>query len=192
MLDVLHQFFGWVCGQNPSHTWAPGGEVLPCCQRCTGVYVGAFVATLLELAWRPAPTPHRLWLNGAFLLFMIPSAFYWIPQNPELRCASGIFFGFGLVAFLRLTLAWPKSKTVSGVENKNSRLHLAVFTATLLATLVLTPLIAEHGNKLAADWLALLTAGGALALGALMLANFFCALRWLFAWWFKRPTRAVA
>ena len=50
MLEFLHPIFSWVCGQNLAHSWSPGGELLPCCQRCTGVYVGAFVAALLHLA----------------------------------------------------------------------------------------------------------------------------------------------
>src|ERR1035441_7920476 len=104
MLDFLHQLFSWVCGQNLAHTWSPGGELLPCCQRCPGVYVGAFVAALLHLARPPQPTSFWRWLNGAFLLFMVPSGYHWIPQNPELRAVSGILFGFGLVAFLWLPL----------------------------------------------------------------------------------------
>jgi uncharacterized membrane protein len=104
MHDLLRHVFGWVCGQNPAHTWSPGGELLPVCQRCTGVYTGALVAALLHLAWRPVPTARWLWLNGAFLLVMVPAGFYWIPQNPELRCASGTLYGFGLVAFLWLTV----------------------------------------------------------------------------------------
>lgn len=50
MLDYLHDVFGWVCGQSQAHTWSPGDVTLPCCQRCTGVYVGAFVAALFHLS----------------------------------------------------------------------------------------------------------------------------------------------
>ena len=104
MGELLRHIFGWVCGQDPAHTWSPGGELLPLCQRCTGVYVGAFVAALLHFASRPTPTPRWLWLNGAFLLLMVPLGFHWVPQSAEVRCASGILFGSGLVAFLWLTL----------------------------------------------------------------------------------------
>jgi uncharacterized membrane protein len=185
MLEFLHPIFSWVCGQNLAHTWSPGGEMLPCCQRCTGVYVGALVAALLHLTWRPAPTPRWLWLNGAFLLFMVPSGFYWIPQNPELRCASGILFGFGLVAFLRLTL--PDKFTIYDLRftrqpanfearvNRKSQIANAI---GLLAALAFTPLLAENGNALAANFLGAATAGGALALAFLLLANLFLALRW--------------
>ena len=199
MGEMLRHVFGWVCGQNPAHTWSPGGELLPLCQRCTGLYVGALVAALLHLAARPAPTPRWLWLNGAFLLFMMPSGFHWIPQNPELRCASGIFFGFGLVAFLRLTL--PDKFTIcdlrftrppaiqSGRVHSKSQIadsaappHVCgyrFFAAGLVAALVLTPGLAENGNAVAAGFLIFACVAGALALAALVLANLFFLLRWL-------------
>jgi uncharacterized membrane protein len=195
MLDFLRHVFGWVCGQNPAHTWSPGGDLLPVCHRCTGVYAGAFVAALLQLAWRPAPTPRWLWLNGAFLLFIVPSGFYWIPQNPELRCGSGILFGFGLVAFLWLNL--PAEFTIydlrftrrSGIhEPRVNRKSQIVNVSVLLVTLVLVPLLAEYGNAAAAVLLTAACAGGARALAALLLANCFLLLRWLV----RRISRATA
>ena len=174
MTELLRHAFSWVCGQNPAHTWSPGGVLLPLCQRCTGVYVGACIAALLHLAWCPVPTPRWLWLNGAFLLFIIPSGFYWIPQNAELRCTSGILFGFGLVAFLWLTLQ-RKNETES---TKNSRPQLAAFAASLFAALVLTPMLGEYGNAAAAGILMVACVVGALALAALLLANLFFFLRW--------------
>jgi uncharacterized membrane protein len=195
MLEILRHIFGWVCGQNPAHTWSPGGELLPLCQRCTGVYVGALAAALLHLAWRPVPSPRWLWLNGAFLLFIMPSGFYWIPQNPELRCASGILFGFGLVAFLWLTL--PDKFTIYDLRftiseqkprvNRKSQIvnqpepppvgFYKIFAASLMAALVLTPLLAEYGNGVAAAILTAACVAGALALAGLVLANLFFLLR---------------
>jgi uncharacterized membrane protein len=183
MLEFLRHVFGWVCGQNPAHTWSPGGELLPLCQRCTGVYAGAFAAALLHLAWRPAPTPRWLWLNGAFLLFMLPSGFYWIPQTPELRCGSGILFGYGLVAFL-----WRREFTIYDLrftrfspahEPRVNRKSQMVNVIGLLSALVLVPLLAENGNPAAAVGLSAVCAGGALALAALLAANLFFLLRWL-------------
>ena len=191
MLDFLRHVFGWVCAQNPAHTWSPGGEFLPVCQRCTGVYAGALAAALLHLAWRPAPMPRWLWLNGAFLLFMLPSGYYWIPQNPELRCGSGILFGFGLVAFLWLTLPNTHSggsrreKAPTEIVNRKSQI---INLTGLLAALVLVPLLAENGNAAAAVVLTAACTGGALALAALLLANSFFLLRWLA----RRITRATA
>ena len=185
MLDLLRHVFGWVCGQNPAHTWSPGGELLPLCQRCTGVYVGAFVAVLLHLAWRPAPTTRWLWLNGAFLLLMIPFGFHWIPQNAELRCGSGILFGFGLVAFLWLTLPEKFSRSSQREEAQTKIANEAepprisfykFFAAGLLAALAATPLLAENGNAVAAGALIFADVAGALALAALLPANLFFLL----------------
>ena len=196
MLDFLHQLFSHVCGQNLGHTWSPGGELLPCCQRCTGVYVGALVAALLHLARPMQPTSFWRWLNGTFLLFMVPAGFHWFSQGPALRAASGILFGFGLVAFLWLPL--PGKFTIHDlrftlrscfeVVNRKSQI---VNAAALLAALVITPLLGASENSLAATALALLTAGGALAFVLLLAANLFLAARGLWRWFFQ-PARRVA
>ncbi len=138
-------------------------------------------AALLQLAWRPAPTPRWLWLNGVFLLAMVPFGFHWIPQNAELRCGSGILFGFGLVAFLWLTL--PDGFFLSGrreearteIANRKSQIANAsepphvgsykFFAAGLLAALVLTPMLAENGNAVAAGILIFACVAGALRAG---------------------------
>ena len=175
MQELLNQLFSLVCGQSHSHTWFPGGEALPCCQRCTGLYVGAFVATLLYSIWRPAPTLRWLGFNGVLLLFIIPSGFYWIPQNAELRCASGILFGFSLIVFMSLCLF------SSGVR-KNSWLHLGGFAGILFATIWLTPWLGSTENLFANNLLSAASTFGALALAALLLAN----LAVLFCWAIKR------
>lgn len=186
MPDLLRHVFGWVCSQNPAHTWAPGGELLPLCQRCTGVYAGAFVAALLHLARRPVPTPAWRWLNGLFLLFMLPSGRYWIPQNPELRCTSGILFGSGLVAFLWLTLPtelaigdWRFTRRLELQALRINRISYIVNVAGLVAALVLVPVLAENGKAVAAGILTAACVGGALALAALLVANVLFLLRWM-------------
>ena len=99
---MLQHVFAWVCGQFPLHTWASGGVPLPCCQRCTGLYLGSLAAIVLHCIFRPALTARFLKVHGAFLAMMIPFGLHWIPQGPLLRCWSGMLFGFGLVTFLRL------------------------------------------------------------------------------------------
>jgi len=105
MLEILAHWFAAVCGQDPGHTWAPGGILLPCCQRCTGLYVGAGVAALLHLWLRPRLTGRFLELHGAFLLLMVPCGFHWVTQGPVLRMLTGVLFGFGVVTFLWLPLS---------------------------------------------------------------------------------------
>ena len=197
MLDFLHQLFSWVCGQNLAHTWSPGGELLPCCQRCTGVYVGALVAALLHLARPMQPTSFWRWLNGAFLLFMIPAGFHWFPQGPELRAISGILFGSGIVAFLWLPL--PGKFTIYDlrftlrscfvVVNRKSQI---VNVLGPLAALIFIPLLGTSENSLAATTLALLTASGALALALLLATNLFLAARGLWRWFFQPALRVAA
>jgi uncharacterized membrane protein len=104
-LETLNHTFSWVCGQNPDHTWIPGGLPLPCCQRCTGLYVGAAVAVLLHLALKPLPTARFLQIHGLFLLLMVPFGFHWLPQGELLRAGTGVLFGFGVVTFLSLKLS---------------------------------------------------------------------------------------
>ena len=189
MLDSFHQIFSWVCGQGLAHTWSPCGELLPCCQRCTGVYAGAFVAALLHLICPPKATSFWLRLNGLFLLFMIPAGYHWFAQGPTLRAASGMLFGFGLVAFLWLPLL---SNILPEAERKNSRSQLEIFFVALLAALVGTPLLGASGIAFAATALALLTAGGALALALLLAVNLFLAARGLWRWFIQPAARVAA
>jgi uncharacterized membrane protein len=102
MLEFLGHWFAAVCGQGPGHTWAPGGILLPCCQRCTGLYVGAGIAALLHLGLRPRLSGRLLQIHGGFLLVMVPLGFHWVAQGPVLRSLSGVLFGFGVVTFLWL------------------------------------------------------------------------------------------
>jgi len=132
MPETFTHWFTAVCGQDPGHTWAPGGILLPCCQRCTGLYVGAGVAVLLHLWLRPRLSGRFLEIHGAFLLAMVPFGFHWVAQGPILRTLSGVLFGFAVVTFLWLPLsqrarkrtAWPRSDTqeVAGETSRpNSR-----------------------------------------------------------------------
>jgi hypothetical protein len=113
MLDILGHWFAAVCSQAPWHTWAPGEIPLPCCQRCTGLYVGAGLAALLHLGLRPRLSGRFLQIHGAFLLLMVPFGFHWVAQGPALRSISGVLFGFGVVTFLWLPLAQLIDKSES-------------------------------------------------------------------------------
>jgi uncharacterized membrane protein len=100
MDELLAPLFALICGQNPAHTWAPGGSALPFCQRCTGLYAGAALAAALLLVLRPRATSRFLWVHGAFLLAMAPQGFHLVYQNEVLRVVSGTLFAFGATAFL--------------------------------------------------------------------------------------------
>jgi uncharacterized membrane protein len=198
MLDVLTQLFAAVCGQNPGHTWAPGGMLLPCCQRCTGLYLGAGVAALLHLWLRPKLSGRFLEIHGAFLLFMAPFGFHWVEQGPAMRTITGVLFSFAVVTYLRLPLGGRAGESEArplpggGRDTRGAgkmpaprRLQSAVgcYFLILGATVVLLPLTASLGETVAGYVLIGLVAWGAVALFALVAANVsfaLCvALRWL-------------
>ena len=160
MLEMLSHLFGAVCGQNPGHTWAPGGILLPYCQRCTGLYVGACVAMWLHLWLRPKLSGRFLEIHGAFFLVVAPFAFHWVPQGPVLRTLTGVLFGFAVVTFL-----WLPLRGRAGDKPALSYLGL------LGTTLVLVPLTAARGGASAAYALAGLAFCGAVTLLALVAAN---------------------
>src|SRR5262249_4040084 len=100
-LDWTREFFSYVCGQV--NLWAVGGELLPFCQRCTGLYVGGVFAMTLMLVFRPAPKPRCILLHLMFLLQMVRFGYHLVPQGPALRTMTGQVFAFGLAFFLCLT-----------------------------------------------------------------------------------------
>ena len=191
MLDWLTHFFSVVCGQDLGHTWAPGGIPLPCCQRCLGLYAGAAVAAGLHLWLRPRLTGRFLGVHGAFLLAMAPFGFHWAPQGPALRTATGVLFGFAALTYLWLPLAgshadkgnlcsylpsvvhfFPRLRLRRAVEAASSRQTPALrYAFGLLAALILAPVLAALGGKVAAYLLSGLASVGALALAGLAVLN---------------------
>jgi uncharacterized membrane protein len=207
MLDFLAHLFAAVCGQNPDHTWAPGGLLLPCCQRCTGLYAGAGVAALLHLWLRPKLTGRFLEIHGAFLLLMVPFGFHWVPQGPALRTAAGVLFGFGVVTYLMLPLKGERKRgtETSNIQHRTSNIQCPpggssldvgcsmldagcfrssfsrCYFLLLGAVLLCLPAVASLGGRFTAYSLSALIAWGGLALFALVAADLtlavFCVLR---------------
>jgi uncharacterized membrane protein len=196
MLDILHQLFGAVCGQDPDHTWAPGGLLLPCCQRCLGLYAGAGIAALLHLRFRPQLTGRFLEAHGGFLLLMAPFGFHWVPQGPVLRTISGLLFGFGTFAFLWLPLSGRfadpgafgtglgrigligligRRRFAKG-ETFGMRPRLMAYNIGLAVAAVLVPLLAAFGGRGIAYALSGLAFFGLAALAAVICGNFALAL----------------
>jgi len=186
MLELLSTLLATVCGQNLSHTWAPGGILLPCCQRCTGLYAGAAVATLLHLWLRPKLSSRFLELHGAFLLAMVPFGFHWVPQGPMLRTLVGVLFGFGLITFLRLPLHGTAG------EQCHPYPVWVWYLLVLAGILVTLPLAAARGGTTGAYVLSGLIAAGVLALGAFAVADLGLGLRGVMRWLRRLPDRRLA
>lgn len=99
-METIASLFSHLCGQNPAHTWMPGGVPLPFCQRCTGLYAGALLAAAAHLLLRPRRSNRWLGMHGFFLLFMVPFGFHWLPQESLLRTLTGLLYGCAVTTFL--------------------------------------------------------------------------------------------
>lgn len=173
MSEAFGHLFGWVCGQNPLHTWAPGGVLLPCCQRCTGLYIGAALAAALHFWLRPRLSNRFLEAHGVCLLQMVPFGFHWLPQGPELRTFTGLLFGFGVTTFLWLI---PAARWLGAPPRWRGA---ALIYAAIGAAAGLGLLVAVRGGSVAASGLAWLAAVGLVALAALVAVNLFAGTRGL-------------
>jgi len=103
---MFAELFSNFCHQNPERSFSFAGQVLPFCQRCTGLYVGAVAAALFLTSFgrrqrRPAPWPITL-ANILFLFAMGVFGFGLIETSPAGRFIVGALFGSALVM-----LSWP-------------------------------------------------------------------------------------
>jgi uncharacterized membrane protein len=158
--------FGFVCGQSPTHTWAPGGRRPPCCQRCTGLYVGIALGCLLQLILQPRLSSRFLQVHGAFLLAMVPFGFHWVAHGEFLRTLTGAVYGFGVAGFLWLLPAQRRT-----VPPEAQRGRAWAYGLIVAASVVAVPWLAGHGGATAATALTWLAGSGLVALGVLVLAN---------------------
>ena len=125
---------------------------------------------------RPVPTVRWLWAHGGLLLIMVPFGYHWLPQGAALRAMSGVAFGFGLVAFLRLTLP-ERSPGRSAHGSIGNSFRMGWYMAGFVATMLLVPWLGSFGNVGMAEVLAVFTACGALVLYGLVAVNIFMLLR---------------
>jgi uncharacterized membrane protein len=183
MPSMLHDAFSLVCGQAADRTWAPGGEWLPFCQRCMGLYVGAFAALALALVFRIQPGSRRLQFDGFCLLQMVPLGFHWVELGAGVRTLSGWFFAFGLVDFLWLLPAGRFGFGQAGASAWRSGLQTLLFAAGLIGVLIAV----LDGGVAAARALAWLGFAGLIGLALLVLGNLI--LLPVAAWRRLRPVR---
>ncbi|MCK4628490.1 MAG: DUF2085 domain-containing protein [Sedimentisphaerales bacterium] len=105
------------------------GEVLPFCQRCTGVYMGLGIGIIYLLlsreAWKGLFIRSIIYVNTICMLIMPVFGFHLIDPGPSWRLWSGLIFG-NAIAFLLLpaTVVLCK-KTIT--PTRNSRVSLCCF-----------------------------------------------------------------
>ncbi len=156
--------------------------MLPCCERCLGVHVGAALALLLHLWLIPKLTGRFLECHGLFLLLMVPLGFHWLPQGAVVRTISGLLFGAGVVSFLWLPLsdrflAWCNAKAASPLRSAAALQHASRnserrgYVVGIFFGAILLPFLASYGGRPAAFLLTALAAAGLLSLAVLVAAN---------------------
>ena len=185
MTGFMREIFGLVCGQNPSHTWAPGGELLPLCQRCTGLYVGAALALLLLVVCRPPLDVRYRWLHALLLLAMAPFGFHLVPHGEVLRTMSGQWFGFGVVGLFWLLpgKCWKDRYR----WQPSLRSYLLLGTISMISV----PVFARWGGVVAAVTLSWLAMAGLAVIAGLLFGNMIL-LAYIMISWFRRQTGAAA
>ena len=134
-MNLLQTLFSYICGQQ--HCWVLGGQTLPFCQRCTGLYVGACCAILLVLVFRLRPRAFSYWLHGSFMLFMFPFGFHLIVHGALVRTFTGALFSFGLVYYMALNPVpfWRAWRADSITQTTAYIVLIAAATAALLCSI---------------------------------------------------------
>jgi len=101
MIHTIADFiFSRICHQEAIRCWAPGGNVLAFCQRCTGVYIGSALMLPLFPLMKFKPDKKILWLHGLFMIQMLVFGFHLIPHSATIRTISGQLFITGALYFL--------------------------------------------------------------------------------------------
>jgi len=159
----MHQLFSYVCGQV--NLWTVGGETLPFCQRCTGLYVGGFYAVLLMAVFRPAPSLRLLGIHFLLLLQMVPFGYHLVPQGAILRTITGQLFAIGLVYCLSLN---PLAKLKVEWQSRNRSLPYALAALAGLPALLIA---IQFGGPITARVLAVMGLAGLAAYLVLAAAN---------------------
>jgi uncharacterized membrane protein len=176
--------FSWVCGQDLAHTWAPGGDPLPMCQRCTGFYAGAAIALVLMVWFRPQVGSGYRWLHTILVLAMTPFGFHLVPHGAVIRTISGQWFGFGVVGLLWLLSGQNIFSRTNRALARN-RLHLVLG----LLSIIFVPAFACWGGILATEILPLLALLGLAAFAGLLITNIGLFFFWLFCSLSRRVRR---
>ena len=108
---ILYQAFGYVCHQQPERSFFLAGQPLAVCARCTGLYAGFALTTLIYpflTSWRRTEPPERKWLflAAAPLAIDFGLGLLGVWQNTHAsRFLTGAFLGAAVVFYVMPALA---------------------------------------------------------------------------------------
>lgn len=99
-MDLIWNIFSYVCGQTPDRSFHIAGEILPVCQRCTGLYIGmamTYLLVFLNGSYRRGLPPRAILIaNIACILIMPPFGYHLIDPGPQWRFWTGLIYGNAL------------------------------------------------------------------------------------------------
>jgi uncharacterized membrane protein len=99
---IVYLFFSPICHQNPERSFAVWGHPFAVCHRCSGIYLGLFLGTLIKNNFmHRSPGIRRVWVLSAMipllLDLLLPLAGIWT-GTWLIRFLTGLIFG--------MTAAW--------------------------------------------------------------------------------------
>ncbi len=103
-MNFLTFVFSYLCSQDPSRSFEIGGQLLPFCQRCAGLYAGlgiSFIYLFLSGHYKKGLPPRSIvYVNVASLLMMPVFGFHFLDPGPAWRLWSGLIYGNAVASLL--------------------------------------------------------------------------------------------
>jgi uncharacterized membrane protein len=126
----IYKTFSYVCHQIPERSFHVAGHQFAVCSRCTGLYSGFAVATLvypLARSLKRTDTPRRIWLFLAPLPLVIDFSLTYFgvwQNNHTTRFATGALLGsvavfYVLPGLIELSLTVRRRLPVSGPPSRS-------------------------------------------------------------------------
>lgn len=131
-MSSIDAIFAWLCGLHPGHVWMPGGDWLPVCQRCVGLYAGILLGSAWHFFVRPRSTPGWLWAHGFLMAITAFFGLHLFPETGAVRTATGFAFGLGAVAFLWTGIAGKGDVRMERATSRDYAAAVLVSLAVLL------------------------------------------------------------
>lgn len=148
--DILYKIGHAICHQIPERSFFVYGKQLPLCARCTGIYLGMFIAfsfyffTKILKNKKPIKPP-ALWINifSIFFILIMPlhalsALIISTPYDNILRFITGLLFGFSIPWYLFLTINYSRRFIYQNKEIINYKEYLTlILLVTILASVFL-------------------------------------------------------
>ena len=151
-METLREIFSFICGQG--RCFVVNGTALPLCQRCMGLYAGAFLTTIWLVTsgiWRRGlPSWSVFLVNTATLLAAMLGGLHLFDYGPVWRLTCGLWSGHVAVLWLigGAVHLWRLSRPQMRLHlpwRRRDRLQGLVFPAVLAGFAAVFPALLQIG-----------------------------------------------